>query len=629
MKKVKMISTCALLAVIGMTVGGLSLKTAKANGDLYDGFELVGASVRMVEPTGIRFHTNVPEEIKDAYTFGTLIVPVADLGDNELTVLTPNAANVILGENGKWQPKESYGPWCYTSVLAGVNNGESILAFPKSQYNAQIAARSYALDENGNVVYYTNTQTRSVAYVASCALATTAGEGLITDETSRTTLTGMVDYALGNDGFAFASDSVEIANKNKVDLSALFAKTNGNEGMVAIWEVTGNCLSLEYDENGIATGAIVNGEGTATLTATIGSTTKELTVTVDLTEWYKTALQFNSQDSLSIVENSYVKDGFPNMSIVQDGDRSVLSGVFTAKDKAGYEGTLTIGIGGQYKASEIESIVITFRVPEVVGTAGSTYYYAGANVSSSGSSAGIGIKSAAISNGKPYPVVTTDYITMTIAGDLLVTALGNGDTIVNNIALWNSTKNSAGHPVNIYIDGIVINLVEEEPEVVEKDLLQFNDDDSLSLIQNAWSDEANGYEKPSIKNDGDRTVLAASYSGGSYAATLTLGLGRIYDLDEIESIVITYRRTKVSKADAWIDLKVSGNRTTSGHTELYKYGIKNTQSEYATITISGDTIRSKLSSKSETLDNLAIWSGTSNGQQHGVIYIDSIVINLV
>ena len=458
MRKLKMISTCALLATVCVGVGGYKMVTASA-ATSYDGFELAGASIRMVEPTGIRFHTNVPEAIKDSYTFGTLMIPVADLGDNELTVSTPNVANMLLGENGKWQAKEENKPWAYTSVLAGVNNGESILAFPKSQYNSQIAARSYALDESGNVVYYTETQTRSVAYVASCALATTEGDGVITDETNRATLTGMVDYVLGNDEFSFASDSIEIVDKNKIDLSTLFAEINGNEGMVAVWEVAGDCLALEYDKNGIATGAVVNGEGTATLTATIGSMTKELTVTVDLTDWYKNALQFNDDDSLAIVENSYVKGDFAAASIVKDGDKSVLSACLGAKSAGGYNAMLAIGIGGKYKASEIDNIVITLRVPELVGSAGNTFFKAGANVSAGGSNTEISISSASVSNGTAKPTATSDYITIPITGAQLAGALGSGDTIVNNIALWNSKTNSTEYPVHVYIDSIVINLV--------------------------------------------------------------------------------------------------------------------------------------------------------------------------
>ena len=455
MKKAKIISICALLAVISLTAGGLSLKTAKANGESFDGFELVGASVRMTDPTGIRFHTTVPTEIKDSYTFGTLIIPVADLGEEELTISTPNAANMLLGENGKWQPKESYEPWTYTSVLTGVNDGETILEFPKSQYNSQIAARSYALDENGTVVYYTIMKTRSVAYVASCALATTAGEGLITNTTHRTALTEMVDYVLGEDGFEFKSESVEVAGMDKIDFSTLFAETNGNEGLTALWDVTGNCLSLEYDEHGIATGAVVNREGTATLSATIGSTTKDIIVTVNLAKWYDEGLKFDSQESLSLVENSYIGNGYSAASILKDGDKSVLTASFGAKGTSGYSAVLAINIGGRHTANEIDKILISFKVVDV-GNAANRWYKAGVNVTqaTSGSTTELSINTNKMSNGKAQPIETEEYITMTLSGDVILTAI-DGDTVVNNFALWLSYGSTVA-PIVVYIDSIVV-----------------------------------------------------------------------------------------------------------------------------------------------------------------------------
>ena len=179
----------------------------------------------------------------------------------------------------------------------------------------------------------------------------------------------------------------------------------------------------------------------------------------EVVETEKDLLLFNDEDSLAIVEKSYVNtaNGFNAASIVTDGDRTVLSACFSAKSTGGYNSTLTIGIGSKYKASEIASIVITLRVPQLVGNAGNTYYKAGANVTASSSSSEISISSASVSNGTAKPTVTSDYITIPITGAQLTTALGSGDTIVNNIALWNSTSSGA-QPVNVYIDSIVINL---------------------------------------------------------------------------------------------------------------------------------------------------------------------------
>ncbi len=174
-------------------------------------------------------------------------------------------------------------------------------------------------------------------------------------------------------------------------------------------------------------------------------------------EDYAEALLFNSEKSLALVQNSHVKDDFAAASIVTDGDKTVLSASCSAKDKRGYLAMLALDLGGEYKASEIGSIVVTFRIPSITGAAGSTWYKAGVNASSSGVSE-FKVSSAMVSNGKAQPTVTEEYITLTITSDLLVSALGNGDTIVNNIAFWNSTSGGSEQPVTFYIDSIVINL---------------------------------------------------------------------------------------------------------------------------------------------------------------------------
>ena len=632
MKMRKIIAASAALLAVGSLSLGLTNLSAFAQTTDLEGFAIAGASVRTENPMGIRFLTEVPEEIKESYTFGTLIIPKAELAGDTLDINTAKALNI---ETSKWQTKEDGKPYSYTSVLGGLENGGSITDFPKSQYNASIVARSYAKDGEGNVVDYTETVERSVAGVASMALADTT-EDEITDETKRVFLQGICDYVLGEDGFAFAQNELKVTNKNNIDLSTLFAETNGSEGLSAIWKVTGDCLTLQYDANGIATSATVNKTGTATLSATIGSTTQELTVSVDLTEFYQTALQFNDENALAIVENSYVKDDFAAASIITDGDRTVLAASFGAKAKGGYKSTLTIGIGGMYKASEINKIVITLRVPELAGSAGSTFYKAGANVSSSGSSSEISISSASVSNGTAKPTVTSDYITIPVTGEQLATALGSGDVIVNNIALWNNTSGGAQHPVTVYIDSISV----QKKEVVEteKDLLLFNDEDSLAIVENSYVKD--GFPTASIITDGDRKVLSGVFTAKStagYKGALTIGVGGKYKASEIASVVITFRVPELvgNAGKTWF--KAGANVSSSGSSSEISVpsasvsngkGQPTVTADYLTMTITGAQLVTALGSGDTIVNNIALWNSTSSGAQPVNVYIDSIVINL-
>lgn len=275
MKTKKIIAAGAtLIAAVSVSFGIVNRSVSAENTQL-NGFEIVGASIRTQDPAGIRFKTEVPEEFKEGYTFGTLIIPKADLGTDVLDISSAKALNI---ETDKWQPKEENQPFSYTSVLGGVESGASVSDFPKSQYNAPIVARSYAKNGDGNIVDYTETVERSVAGVASMSLADTKG-GNVTDETQRAFLKGICDYVLGADGFAMQNAS--ISGTGAKDLSILFDETNGNEGLTAIWSVAeGDAIELQYNEHGLATTMTAVGEGSVTLQATIGSFTQTVAVTV-------------------------------------------------------------------------------------------------------------------------------------------------------------------------------------------------------------------------------------------------------------------------------------------------------------------------------------------------------------
>ena len=129
------------------------------------GFKILEkASVRRDTPVGLRFTTTVDDETQakiEEYlgdgeiVYGTLIIPTDFLGSDELTHDTPS---VVVANVNEWLSDTSY-----TAVLGG--KGKADLG--ESYYNRPISARSFALNKNTGVVYYTeNTACRSIGYVA-------------------------------------------------------------------------------------------------------------------------------------------------------------------------------------------------------------------------------------------------------------------------------------------------------------------------------------------------------------------------------------------------------------------------------------------------------------------------------
>ena len=259
-KKMFLVGATAL-ACVSAFIGAMNLNSVTVKAE--DTFYMDGASVRMEDPSGIRFHTVVANKT-EGYTYGTLLIPQADFTGETLTVDTPNVVDIPAVN---WKSDAEY-----TTALGGIVKDGVISNFPKSQYNSVIMARSYAKDSNGEVVAYTDTTSRTLAQVASIALTDTREDYEVTDTEDRAYLAGICDYVLGNDGFAFNQTSVELVVGTSLDLTSVFATTNGNEGLKAIWAVTegADYITVMSDELGAMTGVTAKAEGTVVLTATIG-----------------------------------------------------------------------------------------------------------------------------------------------------------------------------------------------------------------------------------------------------------------------------------------------------------------------------------------------------------------------
>ena len=288
MKLFKKISiVCLMLAVSLCSALFIGKTTAKADGEETTTVSVVidGASVRVISPTGIRFQTTVSEKT-DGYTYGTLLIPKAILGDNELTAETPKVLDIVAK---KWASDTEF-----YAVLCGAENSDAILDFNEALYNKPIVARSYAKTADGKYIYSAQCE-RSIAYVASKALADTKKP---VSEAQRPFLESVCDSVLGEDSFAFSVAETRVTDK--LDLTTLFSETNGNDGMSAVWSVSEDGI-VTVDENGIATYVA---DGTVTVTATIGTKTASVVVNAGLPEVTKAdvLVGLNRTDSVTLAD---------------------------------------------------------------------------------------------------------------------------------------------------------------------------------------------------------------------------------------------------------------------------------------------------------------------------------------
>ena len=125
----------------------------------------LGASIRLSEPYGIRFGIQIKRDNALALVhlipeFGTLIIPTSTLGNNELTINTPNVRK-IKAEKIYSQDATQY---TYTGVL---------IKIPKSFFGTNIKGRGYLIyidDATGEEhIVYSKTVERSFYGVAQAA----------------------------------------------------------------------------------------------------------------------------------------------------------------------------------------------------------------------------------------------------------------------------------------------------------------------------------------------------------------------------------------------------------------------------------------------------------------------------
>ncbi len=129
-----------------------------------------GASVRIKDPSGIRFTARVDEtylengQVKEGYEVGMLIIPSALLGEVELTAGTPNVSKTAASVfDTVYNQKE--GMATFNVALCDIT---------ETHYATDLSARAYIYNKDtGEYIYsaLNEIQERSVAQVASLALA--------------------------------------------------------------------------------------------------------------------------------------------------------------------------------------------------------------------------------------------------------------------------------------------------------------------------------------------------------------------------------------------------------------------------------------------------------------------------
>lgn len=206
-----------------------------------------GAEIRLEEPSGLRFITKVDQAFIDGLeeanpeaeiTFGTEIVPAGRDDVEPLDI--PQTV---------WAEESTETVRCFKAVLTNI---------PDTQYLTKLTAKAYyAVD--GVKTYVSNPQTRSVAYVASAALA--AGQ-------EDPVYTAIVDKAVS--AISLGEDfSLNVGGEKTL-------AAEGAEGLVVKFSSDNDEIAT-VDENGVVRAV---GTGTANITAALGSRTDSVAVTV-------------------------------------------------------------------------------------------------------------------------------------------------------------------------------------------------------------------------------------------------------------------------------------------------------------------------------------------------------------
>ncbi len=247
--------------VCSITAGQVS---AELDFIIVDAPVVLGGSVRLSNPSGLRFQSIVPSGLKDSgAVFGTLIIPKAVLGDNELTHATPMVEDIQQTQWATETVKATYpqdykeGYEYFNAVMTGI---------PEDHFGTELVARSYVY-ANGQY-YYAEEIDRSIAQVAAFALE---------DGYSNEILYDYVDKAVEGTPLTMETEVELWENETAYQLTL-----EGNpNGYAVIW-TSSNEEIVSVDKNGYITAGRL--QGRVTITAQLGSQIVQCTV-VSMRRW--------------------------------------------------------------------------------------------------------------------------------------------------------------------------------------------------------------------------------------------------------------------------------------------------------------------------------------------------------
>lgn len=257
---------------------------------------MVGASVRMnKENRGLRFEAKVGNSIfegdalKDGYSTGVLVVDAGSYKED--TALTKESAKEggayagrvvdIEAVNFDFTKYEADNEVAFNGVITGI---------PEDGYGLSLTARAYVYD--GAKYTYSNVITRSIAEVASMALVDEE------DEDNKTVLNAYVDGVVKDTDMFDDTLTVKVgATSEKIAPKISYLTP---------------VLSTESDALEIKDGKITAlkpvADGTATVTATLGSKTENITVTVDDTDVKAELAGATRSSGIDLIKTGYTTD---------------------------------------------------------------------------------------------------------------------------------------------------------------------------------------------------------------------------------------------------------------------------------------------------------------------------------
>lgn len=283
-KKKFCVAICSLLLLFALAFGVAFQSPVQADAGSVVTLETftmqTGASVRTEAPYGIRFTTQISEteyeSLGENAVFGTLILPANILGDRQLDLTTATALkakNIIaehwndaLAEEIKNSAGKSVKMKAYTGVIVGSLEED----FPETQFGREMAARGYVTytDKDGvtHTAYTPNTEIRSIAYVASAAIADGETTKFLYDICE--TLSGVNDLAFENSTISVnvgESKALALVGANGLKVDYVSA----NESVATV--------SANDEVKGLAVGE-------TTVTASVGRVTANVTIKVTAPE---------------------------------------------------------------------------------------------------------------------------------------------------------------------------------------------------------------------------------------------------------------------------------------------------------------------------------------------------------